>query len=121
MKPLAALLLLLGVIRHLGYGVLQPELQALAWNTSGSILIAALLVLVWWTYRGYLLGSVVLWMLYEEALVGLCSTWRMIDWWPVQPGEEQCTARLGPRLTSFSLVMIGALIARVSDERRSDR
>lgn len=115
------MLLLLGVIRHLGYAVFAPELQAVAWNALGSLLIGFLLALVWWAYRGYLLGSVVLWMLYEESLVALCSTWRILDWWPVQPGEEQCMARLGPRLTSVSLVMIGALLARVGSNDRASR
>jgi hypothetical protein len=116
-KNLAALLLLLGVTRHMLWE--HVEAQALVWNLCGALVIGALLVRVWQQNRGVVIGLVVLWFLYEEALVAICSTWRIFDWWYVGQGEEQCSARLGFKLGAFSLVLIGALIAKVAGHERA--
>ncbi len=119
MKNLAAGLLLLGVIRHVLWE--HVEAQAPVWNLCGAIAMSVLLVPVWRSHRGVATGLVALWWLYEEALVAVCSTWRIFDWWYVGQGEEQCSARLGFKIGAFSLVLIGALIAKVvSRERAAD-
>ncbi len=117
MKNVAAGLLLLGVIRH---GLWEHvEAQALVWNACGALVISALLVLMWRKSRGIAVGVVIAWWLYEEALVVVCSTWRIFDWWYVGQGEEQCSARLGFKIGAFSLVLIGALIAKVAGHERA--
>ena len=117
MKNLAAGLLLLGVVRHTLWE--HVEAQALVWNLCGALAMSALLVLVWRAHRGVVAGLVVMWWLYEEALVAVCSTWRIFDWWYVGQGEEQCSARLGFKIGAFSLVLIGALISRVARHERA--
>ncbi len=119
MKNLAAGLLLLGVVRHVLWEHVQA--QALVWNLCGALAMGVLLFLVWRQNQSIAVGLVVLWWQYEEALVALCSTWRIFDWWYVGHGEEQCSARLGFKVGAFSLVLIGALIAKVTGrERASD-
>ncbi|NBW08274.1 MAG: hypothetical protein EBR82_09625 [Caulobacteraceae bacterium] len=117
MKNLAAGLLLLGVIRHVLWE--HVEAQALVWNLCGALVIGALLVQVWRQNRSVVVGLVVLWFLYEEAMVAICSTWRILDWWYVGQGEEQCSARIGFKIGAFSLVLIGALISRVARHERA--
>lgn len=117
MKNLAAGLLLLGVVRHVLWE--HTEAQALVWNLCGALVIGALLFQVWRQNRGVLVGLVVLWFLYEEAMVAICSTWRIFDWWYVGQGEEQCSARIGFKVGALSLVLIGALIAKVASHDRA--
>lgn len=70
-----------------------------------------LLLMVMRAHWSALVATVGGWWLYEEALVALCSAWRMFDWWQVLPGQEQCSARVGFRLGALSLVILGALAA----------
>lgn len=123
MNRIAAALLLLGVLKHFGYELapadMSDERVGLVWNALGSLATTGLLAIVWARYRSPVVGLVVMWWLYEEALVCVCSAWRLVDWWPVAEGEQQCTAKLGPNLGAISLVIVGACIAKVSSERRS--
>ena len=123
MNRIAAALLLLGVLKHFGYELapadMAPERVGLVWNALGSLTTMGLLAIVWTKYHGPVVGSVIAGWLYEEMLVGICSTWRLVDWWPVAEGEQQCTAKMGPSLGAISLVIVGACIAKVSSERRS--
>lgn len=105
-------MLLLGVLRHVTWEVVDQ--QALVWNLCGAVVISVLLIQRWMDKRGVALGLVVLWFLYEEALVGICSAWRIADWWPVAIGEGQCNLKFGAKLSSISLVLIGLLIVRIS-------
>ncbi len=113
MKALAAFILLLGVVRHNLWEHFKPEHQALAWNALSALVVAALLYIIWSRYKSPLLTAVVSWFLYEESLVAICSTWRILDWWAVPPGSEQCSARFGVHLGAASLVAIGWLAAAV--------
>lgn len=111
-------LLLMCVLKHFGYKVADDDSQALLWNALGSLTTMSLLAIVWAKNKSPVVGLVVLWWLYEETLVVGCSLWRLVDWWPLAEGEDQCTARMGSKLASISLVIVGACIARVSSERR---
>lgn len=119
MRALAASLLLLGVLKHVGYEHFAAAAQAEAWNALGAVTTMSLLAIVWSQHRSPVVGLVVAWWAYEETLVAICSAWRILDWWPVAEGEQQCTARFGPHFASIGLVLIGACIATMSSERRS--
>lgn len=114
MRWLAHVLLLLGVLRHFTWE--HFEQAALVWNISGAAVICALLYLLWRQHRGLVVGLVACWFAYEEALVMVCSTWRIFDWWPVAKGEAQCSAGFDLNFQAISLVAIGALIAKVSSD-----
>lgn len=103
MSPAA--LLLLGVLRHQAWT--HSSAPSLAWNLCGAVVVSALLLIALRGQRGVLLWLVASWWLYEEALVGICSAWRMWDWWPVAAGEEQCSARVGVHLGALSWVIVG--------------
>ena len=113
---LAALALLAGVVRHLLWEHTQQ--QALAWNLFGAVAVLSLLGIIWQQNRGAILGSVLAWFAYEESLVGICSAWRMVDWWPVLHGQEQCSARIEVNIGAASLVAIGALASVIAMETR---
>lgn len=67
------------------------------------------LVLIVVRGSGWATRAVASWWLYEEALVIGCSAWRMLWWWPVPAGAEQCSERLGVQLGALSLVVIAWL------------
>ena len=120
--PVAAIspawLLLLGAIRHQAWDLFDAG--ALAWNICGSIVVCVLLVKAVWTERSRLSWLIVAWWLYEEFLIILCSAWRMVEWWQVLPGQEQCSARLGVHLGAVSMVIVAwfaaALLARKGEQ-----
>lgn len=118
MRRLAILLLLVEACRHLGWPLFPPELQALVWNLLGAISISVMLLVIWQQNRGRYIAGVVLWALYEEGLVATCSAWRMAEDWIIPIGEGQCTAKLGPKLVSVSLLALGVLIERLSHAER---
>lgn len=117
MEPLAILLLLAGVIRHLSWEYFNEP--ALIWNATGALVISLLLGLIWNQNKGKVIGLVILWFLYEEMLVAVCSTWRIFDWWSAMDSEEMCSSRIGFKLGSFSLVLLGALIVKVASRDNS--
>ena len=97
---------------------------ALWWNAMGALMILLLLGIIWTSERKNSaslksLALVMLWIAYEEVQVAGCSFWRMADWWPVLDSEELCSSRLGFQLGSASLVLIGALIVKVANDRSS--
>lgn len=120
MNLLAVVLLLAGVVRHHAWELVGPA--ALVWNVCGAAVIALLILLLLKREPKQLpldLVAVAGWFLYEEMLVAACSAWRIFDWWPVAAGEEQCSARIGIKLGSLSLVLIGLLIVMVARHERA--
>jgi hypothetical protein len=79
--------------------------------------MAALVILIWREKKTPLVTLVVLWWLSEEFLVMTCSFWRIIDWWPIPLGEDQCTAKFGYTAAAISLVALGAIAAKVWGHR----
>lgn len=87
--------------------------QALVWNLCGALAMAFLLVLLLRAYWSPTVAAVGAWWLYEEALTALCSAGRILYWWPVPTGREQCSALVGVQLGAGSLVVIGVLAAYI--------
>lgn len=88
------------------------------WNLCGSLAIVCLLLVVARAHPSRSVGLVVLWWLYEEALTSLCTAGRLIQWWYVGPGREQCSERIGMHLGAISLVAIGTIAASIQRKRR---
>jgi len=110
---IGVLLLLLGILRHLGYEKVAPKVAPYVWNASGALTIAALLVIVWIQNRSPVVGAVVFWGLYEEALVATCSVWRIFDWWPMAEGEQLCNAKFGVGPSDITMMALGALVSLI--------
>jgi hypothetical protein len=106
MKPLAATLLLLGVLRHYSWELFEPEIQANIWNVCGSIVIVIFLLAV--ASRESLL--VVIWWIAEEAQTILCSIGWILSPWEVKKGEAQCSALLGFDLSSAGLLAVSMIL-----------
>ena len=117
MKWLGVALLLLGVLKHMGIEWVPAEAQADTWNAVGALATTALLIVVG-SGKGPVVGAVVGWWIYEEGLVWLCSEWKVVDWWPVAEGEQQCAAKFGSTAVHISFVLIGIVLARIGHERR---
>jgi hypothetical protein len=88
------------------------------WNLCGSVAIAFLLAVVLRAHCSRSVALVAAWWLYEEALTSLCTAGRMIAWWYVGAGREQCSEKIGMHLGAISLVIIGALAASIQEKRR---
>lgn len=106
MKPLVAFLLLLGVLRHYGWELFRPEIQAQVWNIVGSVVIILFLIAI--ATRETLL--VILWWIAEEAQAATCSTLWIIRPWEVKPGEAQCSALLGFDMGTLGLLAVATIL-----------
>jgi len=107
-KSVAAVLLLLGVLRHYLWHQLPNEIQALAWNISGAVVITIFLWAI--AYQWYETQLIALWWTFEEFQVIACSLARILRPKPVGAGEAQCTALLGFDLSSIGLLAISAIL-----------
>jgi hypothetical protein len=117
-KATAAALILLGALRHYGWGWVSPDIQRFVWNISGSVVILLLL----WTmaYQSQPLRLVVLWWSFEELQVIACSLGRIFRPWFVNPGEAQCSALLGFNLGAIGLALVAILLVKGLHPRKSD-
>ena len=104
-------LLALGVGLHYGWAAFPPELQAQAWNASGAITRAALVLALLWHVRDRWALLVGAWWLAEEAMVAGCSIAYMVSPWVVPAGEAQCSALLQFDLGRVGLACIALILA----------
>lgn len=115
MNPAA--LLALGVGLHYGWAAFPPELQAQAWNASGALTRAALLLALVWHVRNRWALLVAAWFLAEETMVAGCSIAYMVAPWQVLPGEAQCSALLQFDLGRLGLAAVAFLLAAYPAKR----
>ena len=88
----------------------------------GALMVMFLLFIIWRTEeRTKALAWVMLWIVYEETLVAGCSVWRMYEWWSASQTDELCSKRIGVKLGTASIVMLGALIYKVAQSERTKR
>lgn len=109
----AVLLLCLGVLRHVPYEHVPAPIRGQVFHAMGAFVMACLLLLLWREHKSKAVTLVVLWWLYEETLVMMCSAWRIIQWWPIPLGQDQCTQKLGYNAMAASLLAIGYLAGMV--------
>ena len=103
------LLLLAGVAKHYGYYGFPAEWQFDIKNIVSSVLSVLVLTILAWKWKQ--LVPVALWWIFEEALTITCSTlWITIGPWPIENGQDQCSALVGFDLSSIGLLMIGGII-----------
>ena len=111
MRTAAVLLILAGLIRHYSWEWVDVEIQALAWNAAGSVVTMCLL---WALVRNHWSGAMAVvfggWGI-EEAQVFGCSVGRMFWYWPVAPGQEQCSAPIGLKIGAFTLLGLAFFLA----------
>lgn len=107
MKPIAAGLILLGVLRHYGWP-LSGDYGRFVWNISGAVVI----VLFLWALAVHHaeLRLIALWWTFEELQVIACSLGRMLRTWQVAPMESQCSSLLGFDLGSVGLFLVALIL-----------
>lgn len=117
----AALLLLVGVARHQVWEHAPTQHQAQVWNALGAVAMIVLLEIIVQAERSALVSLVSRWWEYEEALVAGCSTWFIFEAWTIDPGQEQCSARVGAKLGAISLLAVGWIAATILDDLKKNR
>lgn len=117
-------LLVLMVVRHNVWGLAQVGDRAWVWNMLGAVAMIGLLLVVWarcMNVEPWSITAICCWWAYEEMLVAGASAWYLVSPWPIGPGEEILSARLGFRLGMFSLVAIAFIAAHILDELERQR
>lgn len=110
-------LLLLFVLGSYGWQHVPADAQADIASIGAHAIILALLLMVGRAYRSRsLLPVLILQAGYSLQAAG-CSAAYLIAPWPVQPGEEQCSAGLGIPLGMFGLVAALLILSNLSRRR----
>jgi hypothetical protein len=91
---LAALLLLIAVMKSTAWQLSPTDAQAHVWNASGALAIAMLLSLLALTYMSAEVWLVVALVSGIELQTAACSFWYLASPWVVKPGDELCSAGL---------------------------
>lgn len=107
-----ALLLIGAWLTFYAYEFAAPRLWAELWNIGGAVGRLLLLGLVVLAYRSAPVTAAALWWAVEDLQVIGCGAWWMVAPWPVEIGENQCSALVGVPL-SLAGVSLGAVLAWV--------
>lgn len=105
----AALLLVVGFLRHNGRLLVPPEIAGVVSKGLGGVTILCLLAVLWIKTRPpTLVTLIMIWWAWEETQVAVCSAMYAVAPWPVAPGQPICSAWVG-----FDLGSIGAIIVSI--------
>lgn len=108
-----AVLMLIGAwVTFYAYEFAPPADRAEVWNlggASGRLLLVALVVLA---YRSAPITAAALWWVVEDLQVVGCGVWWMVAPWPMEAGENQCSALVGVPL-SLAGLSLGAVLTWV--------
>lgn len=115
MRRWPLLLLALGIARHYVWPLLPEQLQTSAWQIGAACTAAALVALstmIAVAWLGAPIRSSVavgLWWIAEEALTVGCEIAYLVN--PITPtGDERCTAQIGAKIGTFSLLVVALLL-----------
>jgi hypothetical protein len=120
----ALLLLAVGVVRHYGYTLAQPEDMGIVSKGLGGVALLATIPFAWKAYPGRLMALVLAWWAFEALQITLCSFAYWIKPWEVLPSQSICSARFGMDLGALG-IMLAALIlwriVRVSNTKKAEK
>jgi hypothetical protein len=112
--PEAAALLLVGGLAQYAWKHAPLDAQVDVWNASQALLVLVLLALAANAYRsGWVWAAAALVGMWQAMVAGCSLLWLAAPW-PVQPGEEQCSARLDIPLGAIGLWLLLLLAAAMS-------
>ena len=94
------------------YEFVPAPLRAEIWNLGGAVGRLLLVVLVVLAYRSPPVTAAALWWAIEDLQVIGCGAWWLMAPWPVEMGENRCSALVGVPL-SLAGVSLGAVLAWV--------
>lgn len=111
MKPLALVLLLVGLCTRFGWTWAPIPLQADVWNISGALYTAALLgLLAVMFHRSEEMGLVLAYLICLQLVTAGCSAVYLIHPWTPVPGEAQCDGALNAPIALLGLY-IGLIVS----------
>lgn len=116
----AALLLLIGAVRHYGWALAPEGTRALTSKGLAAVAVLCLLVLLLHSERSRAMLAVGAWWAWEELQVAICSFWFIFDPWPIKPEQPMCSARAGFDIGAFG-IMVVAMLAYMLTGGRSYR
>lgn len=104
------LMLAVGASRHYGWHLGPDALAGLASKALGAAAILCLLALLYERMRYGL--PVFVWWAWEETQVLLCTTWFMVEPWPVAPGQAICSAKVGFDIGAVGILVVAFMLYR---------
>jgi hypothetical protein len=113
-----------GVARHYGYLLAEPQDIGIVSKGLGGLALLAIIPFAWKAYPGRLMALVLAWWSFEALQITLCSFAYWVKAWEVQPGQSICSARFGMDLGALG-IMLAALIlwriVRVSNTKNAEK
>ena len=103
---IALYLLAVGVVRHYGWFVFDPELRGSASKMLGGVCTLAVIPLLYRLAPSRPLLLVLAWWAFENLQIALCSGAYMVKPWTVEVGQSICSERL-----DFDMGALGIMLA----------
>lgn len=105
-KATALAMLIAGCIASYGWQFLPPHFAGAAWYITQSLWQVLLLALLAAIYRSAAVVLVCALLSVFSLMVAGCEAAFLVNPWPMNPGDELCSARL-----NYPLGLLGAVIA----------
>ena len=115
---LAALLLVVGVMKNNAHKWVDDDLKPWVWNASGGAYEILLLIVVAIVVGSLLVTIVALLLASFSLQVAGCSIWYMLDPWPLN-GDELCSSKLHAPLGLLGLALVMLLAGVLYERNRS--
>lgn len=109
----AVFILAVGVARHYGYTLAQPEDMGIVSKALGGAAMLAVVPFIWKAYPSRLMGLVLAWWTFEALQIVLCSTAYWIKPWEVQTGQSICSAAIGTDLGALGIMAAAVILWRI--------
>lgn len=109
----AVFILAVGVVRHYGYALAQPEDIGIVSKALGGFALLAVVPFIWKAYPSRLMGFVLAWWIFEALQIVLCSTVYWIKPWEVQTGQSICSAAFGMDLGALGVMAAAVILWRI--------
>lgn len=114
----AVLLFYAGAVHGIAWRHASDAMRPYVWNTTGAILIVVLALLVLNAYRSLWVAMTCIMIATYSTRVAWCSISWMLSPWPIVPGEELCSDRLGAFMTTLGALALLAVGLLMLDRRR---
>ena len=110
----ALFILALGVLRHYGWIVFDPELRGIVSKALGGLALLGVVPFIWKAYPSRLMWYVLAWWSFEATQILLCSTLYAIKPWEVPTGQSICSVGIGLDLGAIGIMLVALILWKIN-------
>lgn len=120
-RDAALFILALGVLRHYGWIVFDPETRGIVSKALGGLALLGVVPFIYRAYPSKLMWYVLAWWTFESLQILLCSTLYAIAPWEVPTGQSICSVGIGLDLGAIGIMLVALILWRVNCKKYVDQ